>query len=66
MYQEYIKVATQLMRPYVPGENISSISVSPEDTLELGGMIAMNKDNKKDLWYVAKDFYEKNYKLAKG
>lgn len=52
------------MRPYVPGEDLTGISVSDQDTPELGGMIARNADNHKDQWYIAKDFYEKNYKIA--
>ena len=60
-YKEYRKKNTQLMRPYVPGEDMTGISVSPEDTPELGGMIAVNDDNHADKWYVAKKFFEDNY-----
>jgi hypothetical protein len=49
------------MRPYIPGEDLTGISVSKEDTPELGGMIAINASNPKDQWYVAKDFFKKNY-----
>ena len=63
-FQEYRKVQTQLMRPYIVGEDMSSISVSAEDTPEEGGMIAVNKENRNDRWYVAKDFFEKNYVLV--
>ena len=52
------------MRPYKPGEDLTEISVSPEDTPEEGGMIAINKDNPKDKWYVAKKFFDDNYELA--
>ena len=60
-YSNYRKKNVQAMRPYVPGEDLSAVSVSAEDTPELGGMIACNPDNPADKWYVAKDFFEKNY-----
>lgn len=64
VWKKYKKKALQEMRPYVPGEDLSEISVSQEDSPELGGMIARNSDNPKDQWYVAKDFFENNYELA--
>ena len=63
-WKEYYKPASQIMRPYVDGEDMTGISVSSEDTPEIGGMIAVNRDNANDKWYVAKEFFEKNYKLA--
>ena len=64
MWKKYRKTAVQEMRPYVPGEDLTGISVSPEDTPEEGGMIARNSDNHADQWYVAKDFFAKNYEEA--
>lgn len=58
------KKAVQPMRPYEPGEDLTGVSVSKEDTPELGGMIAMNPKNNADQWYVAKTFFEENYELA--
>lgn len=49
------------MRPYVPGEDMTGISVSPGDTPEEGGMIAVNSNNQEDRWYVSKEFFEANY-----
>jgi len=60
-WKTYRKTGLQEMRPYVEGEDMSGISVSAEDTPEPGGMIARNAKNNKDLWYVAKDFFEENY-----
>ena len=60
-YSNYRKKNVQAMRPYMPGEDLSGVSVSAEDTPETGGMIACNPDNPADKWYVAKDFFEKNY-----
>jgi len=61
LFKNYRKRGLQPMRPYVPGEDLSGISVSEQDTPELGGMIAMNPSNTADQWYVAKAFFEDNY-----
>ncbi|MBI2240283.1 MAG: hypothetical protein HYU59_05705 [Magnetospirillum gryphiswaldense] len=63
-FKNYRKKNVQPMRPYVPGEDLSGISISAEDTPELGGMIAMNPANTSDKWYVARTFFENNYELA--
>jgi len=60
-FKAYKKIKVQFMRPYIPGEGMEGISVSPEDSLEEGGMIAINPDNPKDQWYVAKKFFNENY-----
>ena len=65
-YKPYVKTATQEMRPYVPGEDLAGISVSPEDMPEDGGMIARNHCNHSDKWYVSKAFFEANYAQAPG
>ena len=57
----YRKKTQQPMRPYIPGEDLSGVSVSAEDTPEAGGMIAVNPQNIKDQWYVAKQFFADNY-----
>ena len=61
-WKNYIKQTLQPMRPYIPGEDLTEISVWEGDTPELGGMIAINPKNKTDKWYVAKAFFEENYK----
>jgi hypothetical protein len=61
MFKNYIKNTVQPMRPYIPGEDMSGISVSPIDFPELGGMIAVNPMNPDDQWYVSKEFFEFNY-----
>lgn len=52
------------MRPYVPGEDMTGISVSAEDRPEQGGMIARNPANHADLWYVARAYFEQNFELV--
>lgn len=52
------------MRPYIKGEDLIGISVSPEDNpKEDMGMIARNPENYNDQWYVARDYFEKNFEL---
>ena len=63
-YKNYIKPAMQPMRPYVTGEDLTGVSVSEQDTPELGGMIARNPSNHADMWYVAKAFFESNYEAC--
>jgi hypothetical protein len=60
----YRKKLLQPMRPYVEGESLEGVSVNAEDTPEVGGMVAVNPDNGKDRWYVAKKFFEENYEEA--
>lgn len=67
-FQLYRKKQLQEMRPYVPGEDLTGISVSPADqqlpTLD-GGMIARNPQNHADQWYVAAKFFADNYEIAR-
>ena len=64
-WEEYKKNAVQEMRPYIPGENLTGVSVSERDIPELGGMIARGADDGA-LWYVSKRFFEENYVLDDG
>lgn len=57
------KKVTQPMRPYIPGEDLTGISVNWEDEPEEGGMIAMNPQNPKDQWYVPKRVFIENYEM---
>lgn len=56
-FKNYVKTAVQPMRPYVPGEDLTGITVSEKDTPELGGMIGVNPNNENDQWYVSKLFF---------
>ena len=60
----YLKKAVQEARPYVPGEDLTGISVSPADIPSAGGMIARNSKNPKDQWYIAEAFFRDNYDEA--
>jgi hypothetical protein len=61
VFKDYRKKNVQAMRPYVLGEDMEGVSVSPEDTPEAGGMVAVNRKNPQDKWYVAKKFFADNY-----
>lgn len=60
-FRPYRKSAIAEMRPYVPGEDLTGISVADCDTPEEGGMIARNPENHTDQWYVAARFFLQNY-----
>jgi hypothetical protein len=64
IWKLYRRKGLSSMRPYIPGEDLTGITVSKEDIPELGGMIARNPDNSADQWYVAKAWFAKNYELA--
>jgi hypothetical protein len=54
------------MRPYVPGEDMTGVSVSAPDYMLLagnpdpGGFIARNPKNHADQWYVSQTYFEEN------
>jgi len=52
------------MRPYIPGEDMSQVSVATVDTPGEGGMIARNPKDHKDQWYVAKKYFKENLVLC--
>ena len=64
IWKQYRKKALQEMRPFVPGEDLTGISVNKEDVPELGGMISRNANNSEDQWYVSKQFFSDNYEPA--
>ena len=63
-FKNYRKKTVQPMRPYIPGEELTGISVNVKDTPEEGGMIAMNPANPADMWYVGKQYFLDNYEEA--
>jgi len=64
-WKQYKRKGLSEMRPYVLGEDLSAISVSPEDDPPNDmGMIARNPKNHKDQWYVARKYFDDNLELA--
>ena len=61
MFKQYRRTGLSELRLYVLGEDLSKVSVSPEDNpLEDMGMIARNPKNHNDQWYVARKYFEDN------
>lgn len=64
-WKQYKRKGLSEMRPYVLGEDLAGISVSPEDDPPTDmGMVARNPKNHKDQWYVARKYFEENLELA--
>jgi hypothetical protein len=57
MWKTYRRIGLTEMRPYVPGEDLTDISVSSQDTPQDGGMIARNPDNHSEQWYVNEAYF---------
>ena len=65
-FKKYRRKGLSEMRPHIPGEDMTGISVSEVDRKFLpfeGGMIARNPKNHSDQWYVAKEYFEANLEL---
>lgn len=65
-FKQYRRTNIAEMRRYVPGEDMTHISVSEADQAEVadqkpGGMIGRNPDNHADQWYVAAAYFAKNF-----
>ena len=64
-FTQYRRTNIAEMRNYVPGEDLSNVSVSAVDTPENDlGMIARNPNNHADQWYVAKQYFDDNFEEA--
>lgn len=60
-WQQYRRKGLSEMRAYILGEDLSNVSVSPEDDPVTDmGMIARNPKNHADQWYVNRKYFEDN------
>ena len=60
-WKQYKRKGLSEMRSYEKGEDLSLISISPEDDPETDmGMVARNPTNHADQWYVAQAYFEEN------
>jgi hypothetical protein len=68
IYKEYRKKQTQLLKPYINGEDMVGVSISDADkengSPKNGDMIAINRNDETDKWLVAEKFFKDNYELA--
>jgi hypothetical protein len=64
-FTKYRRKQIAELRPYKPGEDVSAVSVSPEDTKagspKAGDMIARNPVNHADQWLVAAAYFAANF-----
>lgn len=60
VWKTYRRRGMTEMRPYVPGEDLTGISVSGTDTPAEGGMIARSPSNHADQWYVNAAYFAAN------
>ena len=61
MWKTYRRKGVAEMRPYVPGEDLTGISVSAPDVPIEGDMIARNAENHADQWYVNPQYFAKHF-----
>lgn len=66
-FRKYKRVQVSELRPYVEGEDITSIGISPFDkengSPKLGDMIARNPNDHNDKWLVAAAYFQSNFKI---
>lgn len=63
-FKLYKRIGMCEARPYVPGEDLTGISVADNDTPIKGGMIARNMNDYADQWYINPRYFEANFELA--
>jgi hypothetical protein len=64
-FTQYRRKQIAELRPYIEGENVSHVSISPEDAKagspKRGDMIARNPKNHADQWLVARAYFLDNF-----
>jgi hypothetical protein len=64
-FTKYHRKQIAELRPYEPGEDVSAVSISPEDAKagspKPGDMIARNPANHADQWLVAATYFAANF-----
>jgi hypothetical protein len=61
-WKKYRKTAIQEMRDYIPGEDLTGVSITPGETPAEGGKIA--RDNHGSMWYITPEFFSDSYVLV--
>jgi hypothetical protein len=66
-FRKYHRKELAEMRPWLPGEDMTFISVSEVDKAagspKAGDMIARNPKNHADQWLVAEQYFHENFEL---
>ena len=69
-FTQYRRKQIAELRPYVDGEDVTGVSISPEDTKagspKAGDMIARNPKNHADQWLVAAQYFADNFEPVIG
>jgi hypothetical protein len=64
-WTKYRKSNTQELRPYIPGEDLTGVSIAQVDkekgSPKPGDMIARNGNDHNDQWLVSKEYFATNY-----
>jgi hypothetical protein len=60
-WRMYRKTGFAEMRPFVPGEDLIGISVTPGVVPKAGDWIARDPLNHRDQWHITSDFFDRNY-----
>jgi len=67
-FKKYRRINVAEARLYIFGEDLSKVSVSPEDVEEVSnpkrkgyGMIARNPGNYRDQWYINELYFKENF-----
>ena len=69
-FKQYRRKQIAELRPYIEGEDVSHVSISPEDAKagspKPGDMIARNPKNHADQWLVARDYFLDNFEALEA
>jgi hypothetical protein len=64
-FRQYRRSQIAELRPYVPGEDLSEVSIAQVDrdngSPREGDMIARNPANHRDQWLVAQAYFDANF-----
>jgi hypothetical protein len=64
-FKQYQRKNIAEIRPYVPGEDMTGISIAAVDSMngspKAGDMIARNPADHKDQWLLAMDYFAENF-----
>ncbi len=63
-FKWYRSTGKVLIRPYIPGEDMTNIHVANGDVVSEGGAIVIDGDGDPDeLYYIGKYAFENNYEM---
>lgn len=66
VFKRYRRKGFSELRPYVPGEDLSGVSVQQDQTPRAGGMIARNPSDHSDQWYITPEYVAEHLELVES